>query len=317
MLLSFLAKELGFAIGDADCRVSSLADLRSATNADVTFIDNASHVEDLKITQAGAVILKEELLQHLPNGSIALVSKNPYLDMAKMSKYFAKKPFVHSGTKELSDLADIDVTAIIGDNCVIEEGVHIMPGVVIGANVKIGKNSKIYPNVVIYDDTIIGENCFIFPGACIGSDGYGYAHTNDGQHIKIYHSGYVHIEDNVEIGANTTIDRAVFGVTRLKAGCKIDNLVQIGHNCELGESCLIVSQSGLSGSTKLGRNVVMGGQSAAAGHLEIGDFAMIAGRGGVSKSIKGGETYGGFPLMKQKDWLKMQAKIIHYFRKKI
>ena len=127
--------------------------------------------------------------------------------------------------------------------------------------------------------------------------------------MKIYHNGNVILEDSVEIGANSTIDRAVFGSTIIKKGTKIDNLVQIGHNCQVGEHCILVSQSGISGSTNLGRNVIMGGQSAVAGHIEIGDFAVIAARGGVTKTLEGGKTYGGFPLMLQKEWLKKQAKI--------
>ena len=119
----------------------------------------------------------------------------------------------------------------------------------------------------------------------------------------------------MEIGSNTTVDRSVFGSTIIKKGTKIDNLVQIGHNCEIGEACILVSQTGISGSTKLGRNVIMGGQSATAGHLEIGDFAMIAARGGVSKSIEGGKVYGGFPLSLQSEWLKTQAKIAKFFKK--
>ena len=136
-----------------------------------------------------------------------------------------------------------------------------------------------------------------------------------GEHIKIYHTGNVILEENVEVGANTTIDKAVFGSTIIRKGTKIDNLVQIGHNCELGQYCIIVAQSGLAGSSKLGRNVVMGGQSATAGHLEIGDFATIAARGGVSKSIEGGKTYGGFPLTLQSEWLKTHAKIAKFFTK--
>jgi UDP-3-O-[3-hydroxymyristoyl] glucosamine N-acyltransferase len=204
---------------------------------------------------------------------------------------------------------------VIGSGSVIEEGTEIMPNVTIGANVKIGKNVKIFPNVVVYDDSIIQDNCIIQAGAIIGSDGFGYAHTKMGEHIKIYHSGNVILEENVEVGSNTTIDRAVFGSTIIQKGTKIDNLVQIGHNCEIGQACILVAQTGISGSTKLGRNVIMGGQSATAGHLEIGDFATIAARGGVSKSIEGGKIYGGFPLTLQNEWLKTQAKLAKFFKK--
>ena len=183
----------------------------------------------------------------------------------------------------------IGLNVVIGSGTIIEEGADIMPNVTIGANVRIGRNVRIFPNVVIYDDSIIKEGCIIQAGAIIGSDGFGYAHTKMGEHIKIHHSGNVILEEDVEVGSNSTIDRAVFGSTIIKKGTKIDNLVQIGHNCEIGQACILVAQTGISGSTKLGRNVVMGGQSATAGHLEIGDFATIAARGGVSKSIEGGK----------------------------
>ena len=174
---------------------------------------------------------------------------------------------------------------------------------------EIGEGTILYPNVVVYRDCKIGKNCIIHAGTVIGSDGYGFAHTKDGKHVKIYQNGNVVIEDEVEIGANCTIDRAVFGTTLIKSGTKLDNLIQIGHNCEIGQNVLMASQVGISGSTKLGKNVVMGGQSATAGHLEIGDFATIAARGGVTKSLKGGKTYAGFPVMEHRLWLKLQAML--------
>jgi len=315
MKLSSLLKEIDLPFDGEDFEVLSFDVLKKANKNQIAFIENEKLIDELKITKAGVVILREEMLSVLPSSAFAIVSKNPQLDMAKISKYFAKKPFRNVDSAYISKDADIDKSAVIGDGSIVEEGVHIMAGVVVGANVKIGKNSAIYPNVVIYDDTIIGEDCFIYPGACIGNDGYGYAHTTEGKHIKIYHSGNVVLENDVEIGANSTIDRAVFGTTRIGAGTKIDNLVQIGHNCELGESCILVSQSGMAGSAKLGKNVVIGGQSAISGHLKVGDGATIAGRAGVTKSIEGGKVYGGFPLMLQKDWLKTQIRIIKFFKK--
>lgn len=316
MRLVEILKELEISYVGDDFEVSSFESLKNADKSQLSFLNDNKLVDELKNTKAGAVILREENSDFLPSSCSAIISKNPYLDMARMSKYFAKKPFFISAKKELHPDTTIDSSVIIGNGSVVEEGAHIMAGAVIGANVKIGKNVRIYPNVVIYDDTIIGDNCFIQAGAIIGSDGYGYAHTDLGEHVKIYHTGNVVLEDDVEIGANTTVDRAVFGTTRIGKNTKIDNLVQIGHNCELGQSCILVSQSGLAGSTTLGRNVVMGGQSATAGHLHIGDFAQIAARGGVTKSIDGGKTYGGFPLMLQKDWLKTQLRMIKYFSTK-
>ncbi len=309
-----ILKKLDITYSGKDFGVSSLGTLKDADETQISFFNDIKLLDELKTTKAGAVILKQEHLEFLPSTCNAIISTNPYLDMARMSEHFAKKPFVCYGKNEISDRANVDKNAVVGDGSIVKEGAYIMAGVVIGANVTIGKNTRIFPNVVIYDDTLIGENCSIQAGAVIGSDGYGYAHTQEGEHVKIYHTGNVVLEDDVEIGANTTIDRAVFGTTRIGKNSKIDNLVQIGHNCELGVSCLIVSQSGLSGSSILGRNVVMGGQSATTGHLKIGDFAQIAGRGVATKSIEGGKIYGGFPAMLQKDWLRTEVKMRKYFK---
>lgn len=314
MKLSLLAHNIGLDFCGEDFEIVSFATLKEATASQIAYLDNPKFLDDLRHTKAGAVILSCDFIEHLPKSTIALISKNPHLSMAYASAYFSKKEFDTKAEPIISPLSSISKNVTIGSYTVVEEGTCIMPNVTIGAHVKIGKNVVIYPNVVIYDDVVIGNNCVIQAGVVIGSDGFGYAHTKEGEHIKIYHSGNVVLEDNVEIGANSTIDKAVFGSTIIRKGTKIDNLVQIGHNCEIGQSSIIVAQSGLSGSTKLGRNVIMGGQSATSGHLEIGDFAMIAARGGVTKSIAGGKTYGGFPLMLQSEWLKTQVKILKFFK---
>lgn len=315
MKISVLAKNIGIDIEANELEITSFATLDKADKNQIAYIDDIKFIDLLKETKAGAVLLKEEFLYALPQSSIALVSKNPHLSMAYASKYFAKEPFVDTNTnKQIASSAKISQKSVICDNVIIEDNVRVMAGAVIGANVKIGKDSIIYPNVTVYDDTVIGERCILHAGSCIGCDGYGYVPTAQGEHIKIYHFGNVVIEDDVEIGANTTIDRAVFASTIVGAGTKIDNLVQIAHNCELGSRCIIVSQTGISGSTKLGRNVIMGGQSATAGHLSIGDFATVAARGGVTKSIEGGKTYAGFPLVLHKEWLKAQVKMAKFFK---
>lgn len=315
MKLSLLAQSLHLTFDGQDFDVVSFSTLKEATPSHIAFFENPKLLDDLKHTRAGAVILASKYQEFLPSTSQALISDQPHLSMAYASKFFAKDAFDTSLPSTISAHAKIAPSVVIGSGSVIEEGVRVMPNVTIGANVRIGKNVVIFPNVVIYDDSVIHEGCIIQAGAIIGSDGFGYAHTKLGEHIKIYHSGNVILEANVEVGSNTTIDRAVFGSTVIKKGTKIDNLVQIGHNCEIGEACILVAQTGISGSTKLGRNVVMGGQSATAGHLEIGDFATIAARGGVSKSIEGGKIYGGFPLTLQNEWLKTQAKIAKFFKK--
>jgi len=185
-----------------------------------------------------------------------------------------------------------------------------MAHVYIGAEAIVGDNTVIYPNVTVYRDCIVGSDCMIHANTVIGSDGFGFATNKMGEHRKIYQNGNVVIENDVEIGSNTSIDRAVFGSTTIKKGVRIDNLVQIGHNCEIGEYSVLVSQSGFAGSSKLGRNVVMGAQSGVAGHLEIAPFNTFAARTGVTKTIKEtGKTFAGFPFMDHKSWLKIQGKL--------
>jgi UDP-3-O-[3-hydroxymyristoyl] glucosamine N-acyltransferase len=191
-----------------------------------------------------------------------------------------------------------------------------LAGCYLGDNVTVGSDTLLHPNVTLYYDTQLGERCIIHSGTVIGCDGYGFAHTKTGEHVKIYQNGNVIVEDDVEIGANCAVDRAVFGTTYIRKGTKLDNFIQVGHNCDVGEHVLCASHVGLSGSTKLGRNVVMGGQAATAGHLEIGDFATIAARGGVTKSLEGGRTYAGFPAIDHKMWLKMQVKMLGLVKRK-
>lgn len=316
MKLSLLAQALNIEFSGHDFEVASFGTLKEATPSQIAFFENPKLLSDLETTKAGAVIVSAKYQEYLPKSTQALVSEQPHLSMAYASKYFAKKAFDTSMVAIISPKCTIAPDVVIGSGSVIEEGAYIMPHVTIGAHVYIGKDVVIFPNAVIYDGSIIKERCIIQAGAIIGSDGFGYAHTKMGEHIKIYHSGNVILEEDVEVGSNSTIDRAVFGSTVIHKGTKIDNLVQVGHNCEIGEACILVAQTGISGSTKLGRNVVMGGQSATSGHLEIGDFATIAARGGVSKSIEGSKVYGGFPLMLQSEWLKTQAKIAKFFKKK-
>ena len=314
MKLSKIAEILEIEFNDEDKEISGMNTLMDASENEISFFDNKKYLKELPNTKAAVVILKEEFKEYLPSDTIGLFTDEPYLKMAMLTKYFVK-PLIREGKSIIDKSADIQPNVIIGANTKIGKNVLIMSGAVIGANCEIGDNSVIYPNVVIYNDTKIGCDVKIHAGSVIGSDGFGYAHTKMGEHIKIYHLGYVEIEDDVEIGANTTIDRGAFGKTIIKKGAKIDNLVQIGHNSEVGEYSILVSQTGLAGSSKLGRNVVMGGQAATAGHLEIAPFTQIAARGGVSKSIKESGIYGGFPLMPQKTWLKLQAKIAGLLKK--
>ncbi len=309
MLLSQLTKKLSLGFEGKDFEVEAINTLKDASSAEISFFDNMKYIDELSKTKAGAVFLDKKYEALLPENCTALVTNEPYLKMAEASFYFKKPLIERKKEPKIAKSAHICEFVHIGNNSTIGEDVTILSGACIGENVVVEEGSVIYPNVTIYNDVKIGKKVFIHAGSVIGSDGFGYAHTKSGEHVKIYHNGNVIIEDNVEIGANSTIDRAVFGSTIIKKGTKIDNLVQIAHNCEIGQNSILVSQVGISGSTKMGRNVVMGGQSATAGHLEITDFVTVAARGGVTKSITRKDTYSGFPLMKHNDWLRLQAKI--------
>ncbi len=317
MKLYELANCLNLSVKGENREVFSLNKLEDANSNEMVYINDEKHLKALKETRSKIIITPQKFMQFAPKDASFIISDEPYLVMAHLSQFLQKTYYKPSKIRpKISENANIGLHVSVLNGAVIEKNVTLMPGVYVGENVHIGEGTTIHPNAVIYPNTKIGKNCNILANAVIGSDGFGYAHTKKGEHIKIYHSGNVIIEDEVDIGAGTTIDRAVFASTIIKKGTKIDNLVQIGHNCILQEGCIIVSQVGLSGSTKLGKGVIMGGQSATAGHLSIGDRAIIAARGGVSKSLKGGKTYSGFPILLHKDWLKLQAKITRFFNKK-
>lgn len=295
-----------------DFEIRSLLPLNLAQNSDISYIDKDKYLPLLDKCEAGAIFINKNLKGRISHKN-AIFVENPHLAFAIASGFF-KKPELQSiesqpKSSEISDSARIFEGAFIGKGVSIGENSVIMPNAVIMDSVKIGKNVVIYPNVVIYRDSIIGDNVAIHAGSVIGSDGFGYAHTKLGEHIKIEHFGNVIIEDNVEIGANVTIDRAVFESTIIKKGAKIDNLVQLGHNCIVGEHSLLVAQVGFAGSTTTGRNVVFGGQAGTGGHIHIGDFTQIAGRGAVGKNLPPNTKWGGHPLMDFNDWQKMWVKI--------
>ena len=311
MRLSEIASILECEFSANDVEITGMNTLKDATGSEVSFVSNSKYVKDIGNTQAAAVIITESLKEHVPSESVALVVEDSYWSMAILSKHFAPaieddslpEAIIGEGSR-ISSKAEIANGAKVGKNCTI------MAHVYIGAEAVVGDNTVIYPNTTVYRDCVIGSDCMIHSNTAIGSDGFGFATNKLGEHKKIYQNGNVVIEDDVEIGSNTSVDRAVFGSTLLKKGVRIDNLVQIGHNCEIGEYSVFVAQSGSAGSTKLGRNVVVGGQSAFAGHLEIAPFSTFAARSGITHNIKeSGKTYAGFPLMEHRPWLKLQARI--------
>jgi len=291
----------------SDIEIESIATLKEAKGNMLSFYNDSRYEEDLKQTQAAAVLITQEYADRLPSGVEAIVCEDAYLALAHISALFAPKLDANEYEPMVGQGCSIAPSARFGKGVEIGDNVTIMSGVYIGQGCKIGSNCIIHPNVTIYHQSIIGNGVIIHGGTVVGSDGYGFAHTKLGEHVKIYQNGQVVIEDEVEIGANCTIDRAVFGVTRIQRGTKLDNLIQIGHNCDIGAFNLMASQAGISGSTITGRNCVMGGQSGTAGHLKIGDFVTVAARGGVTKDVEQKGTYAGFPLMPIRSWRRLQA----------
>ena len=314
--LSQIIKDIGLNFEDNDINIDGIHTLSEATSTQLSFFNSEKYMDQLPKTAAAAVFIEEKYAELLPATTVALITDEPYLKLALASKFFAHKLESKGGHPTMGEGCDIDKRVRFGKDVTLGDNVIILAGCYVGDNVTIGSDTVLHPNVTLYHGTKLGERCIIHSGTVIGCDGYGFAHTKLGEHIKIYQNGNALVEDDVEIGANCTVDRAVFGTTYIRKGTKLDNLIQIAHNCDVGEHTLCAAQVGLAGSTTLGRNVVMGGQSATAGHLEIGAFTTIAGKGGVTKSLEGGKTYAGFPAIDHKMWLKMQVKMLGLVKRK-
>lgn len=305
-------------IGNPQQLISGVDALETATSADISFLANSRYSLYLRTTSAGAVCIDQNTAPL--EGKNYLVSPSPSETFQQLAKLLCPPPS-SSGFRGVHPSAVIHPTAILSEDVevgpltVIEQGVEIGKGTVlssqvyIGAGVKIGANCYLHPQTVVREDCILGDRVILQPGAVIGSCGFGYLTDATGRHSKLEQLGIVILEDDVEIGANTTIDRARFKATRVGKGTKIDNLVQVGHNVSLGSHNIIVSQTGIAGSSRTGRNVVMGGQAGIVGHVEIADFVMIATRGGVSKSIKEAGKYAGEPVMSLSDHNRMQVHL--------
>jgi len=311
MNLQEIASIIGADYSGGDFEITGMNTLKEATANELSFVANSKYVKDVQSSSAGAIIVDEKNKEFVPAGSVALVVEDSYWSMATVSKYFAPaiedidspEAQIGEGSK-ISPKAEIANGAKIGRNCTILAHVYV------GSNAEIGDNTILYPSVTVYRDCKVGSDCILHANTVVGSDGFGFASNKLGEHNKIYHNGNVEIGDNVEIGANTAIDRAVFGSTKVKSGARLDNLIHIAHNCEIGEYSVLAGQTGLAGSSILGRSSVFGAQSGVAGHLEIAPFNTFAARTGVTKSVKeSGKIFAGFPMTDHKTWLKLQGKI--------
>ena len=307
--------------GDRTRLVNAVAPLAQATGEQLSFLSNRKYVTQLSETKAGAVLVPHKL-----DGSDKkwIRVEDPYFAIARiMTRWFNSRP----KPKGISQKASIASTASLGSNVAVGpfttngENVIIGDNVVIFQNVSIedgstiGSDSIVYPNVVIYDGMKIGCRCIIHAGVVIGSDGYGFA-MHEGEHHKIPQIGIVRIEDDVEIGAGTTIDRAALGETVIGEGTKIDNLVQIGHNVKIGKHCLLVSQVGVAGSTELGDHVFVAGQSGFSGHLKIGDRVQVAAKSAVLDDVPNDTKVMGSPAIPFQEFARRQIALKRLAQKK-
>ena len=285
----------GEIVGNAEVEVNSLAKIEEGKKGDLCFLANEKYTPHIYTTQASIVIVNTSFNSDTKIASTLIKVKDAYSSFSHLLELYNKMQFNEVG---VSKKADIDENITIGDSVFVGAFTSICEGVTIGKNVKIhpncyigknvtiGDNTTIYPNVSIYHNCRVGNNNIIHSGVVIGSDGFGFAPNAENNYDKISQIGNVIISDDVEIGANTTIDRATMGSTKIGKGVKLDNLIQIAHNVEVGDNTVIAAQAGVAGSSKIGKNCMIGGQTAVSGHLIIADEVKIAGQSGIASSIK-------------------------------
>jgi len=306
----------GSVVGDRKTVIRGASGIEEAGPSDITFLANNMYLGRLKRCKAAAIIVNEDTNNEFGIPQIRV--KNPNLAFVKIVDSFSPPPLtfykgihptaVIGADVKIGKKVSIQAYSVIQDGCEVGDGTIIYPGVYVGHESKVGKSCILYPRVVVREHITIGDNVIIQSGAVIGSDGFGYA-TIDGVHHKIPQIGVVIIEDDVEIGANTTVDRARFDKTIIRKGAKIDNLVQIGHNADIGENALLVALTGIAGSTTIGKNVTMAAQCGVSGHIKIGENSLVAARAGVTKSVPPGSFVSGFPAQPHKRELDTIAKL--------
>lgn len=324
--MEFTAKQIaeiisGTIAGDPEVSVSKVSKIEEGEEGSLCFIANPKYASFINTTNASIIIVGKDVKPSEEIRSTLIKVEDPYTAFAKLLELYDK---VKKRSPGISEKANISEGALIGDDVYIGEFVYIGSGVKIGNNVQIYPNCYIgnnvvindectlYPGVNIYDDCVIGKECTLHGGVIIGSDGFGFAPQNTRDYKKVPQTGNVILEDNVEVGSNTTIDRATLGSTIIRKGVKLDNLIQIAHNVEIGENTVIAAQTGISGSTKIGRNCMIGGQVGIIGHLTIADNVMIAAQSGVGASIKeAGKIVQGSPSFDIKEYRKAYV----HFRK--
>jgi UDP-3-O-[3-hydroxymyristoyl] glucosamine N-acyltransferase len=298
--MTFSAKQIadllkGTVEGNPDASVHKLAKIEAGEPGSLSFLANPVYTPYIYSTNASIVIVNKTFVAEQPVKSTLIRVENAYEAFAKLLEIYNQIKMNQSGISDKSAIAPsarygenvfIGEFAVIGENVLISNNVKIFPQTFIGDNVTIGENTILYPGVKIYADCVIGKSCVFHSGVVIGGDGFGFAPQQDKNYRKVAQIGNVIIEDDVEIGSNTTIDRATLGSTVIRRGVKLDNLIQIAHNVEIGENTVIAAQTGISGSTKIGRNCMIGGQVGITGHLTIADNVKIGAQSGISSSIR-------------------------------
>ena len=294
----------GTVVGDRDIDIFNISKIEEGSKGSLTFLANPKYTEFIYTTKASAAIVSSDF-EPTEKIELTLIKvKDPYSSFTTILELFNKDLSKRKGISQLTDVdksskisdsSFIGSFSTVGENSVIGEKCIIENQVFIGNNVKIGKGCLIYPGVKILDDTIIGQNCIIHSSTTIGSDGFGFAPNDDGSYKKIPQTGNVLIGDNVEIGSNSTIDRATLGSTIISNGVKLDNQIQVAHNVEIGENTAIAAQSGVAGSTKIGKNCMIGGQVGIIGHIKIGDNVKIQAQAGVTSNIESNSRVTGTP----------------------
>lgn len=302
--------------GDPEAEIRGVQTLRAATEDEAAFLANRRYKADFMRSRAGVVLVGEDVFPDCQRPIIR--TRDPYLAFAKLQRHFYPEPkaqgrrhpkAVIAPTAELAEDVDVAAGVVIGENVRIGAGCRIGEGCIIAPEVSIGRGCLLHPRVVIAAGCVLGERVIIQAGAVIGSDGFGYAWDGE-KHVKIPQTGRVILEDDVEIGANSCIDRGTIGDTVIGRGSKLDNLIQIGHNVEVGAHSIMASQVGISGSTQIGRGCQFGGQAGLAGHLQIGDGCRLAAQSGVMSDLPAGGTYAGSPAMPHRLWLKVSALLL-------
>lgn len=305
--------------GDPETKLNTVARIEEGTPGALSFLSNPKYEPYLYTTGASAVLVKNDFIPSKEVTATLIRVDDPYQALARLLAFYeqarpAKKGIHPSAVidEKASVGRDVFIGActVISENAVIGDGCSLHPQVYIGENVKIGKNCTLHPGVKVYRDCVIGNDCTIHAGAVVGADGFGFAPVSDSNFMKIPQIGNVIVEDNVEIGSNACVDRATMGSTIIRKGVKLDNLIQVGHNCEIGENTVIAAQSGLAGSTRVGRNCMFGGQVGLAGHLTIADGVKIGAQSGIMSTVtEENAVLLGYPATDSRQFLRSVAYI--------